>query len=61
MTAATQVSAAATKEGVTAASQPRTTAADLPSIITVEVVGYETTKAEGETPPAERKRGTGEE
>jgi filamentous hemagglutinin len=56
MTTASQVSAAATKEGVGPEARPRTTAADLPSIITVEVVGYETTKGEGEEAPAPKKK-----
>lgn len=43
LSGATQVAQAATKEAVGPESQPRTTVADLPSIITVEVVGYETT------------------
>ncbi|HUJ27247.1 MAG TPA: filamentous hemagglutinin family protein, partial [Myxococcales bacterium] len=38
-----QVAQAAAKEGVGPAAQPHTAVADLPSIITVEVVGYEQT------------------
>jgi hypothetical protein len=43
LTSASQVAQAATKEGAGPEAQPRTAVADLPSIITVEVVGYETT------------------
>jgi filamentous hemagglutinin family protein len=43
LTSASSVAQAATKEGVGPEAQPRTAVADLPSIITVEVVGYETT------------------
>ncbi|HYV65566.1 MAG TPA: filamentous hemagglutinin family protein, partial [Myxococcales bacterium] len=42
LTSASQVAQAAAKEGVGPEAQPRTAVADLPSIITVEVLGYET-------------------
>jgi hypothetical protein len=49
ITTASQVTQAASKEGgaVEAAAASRNTLADLPSIITVEVVGYETTESGG--------------
>jgi hypothetical protein len=43
LTSASQLTQAAAKEGLGPAAAPRTTVQDLPSIITVEVVGYETT------------------
>jgi filamentous hemagglutinin family protein len=44
LTTAASVSQAAAKEGVGPQAAPRNAAADLPSIITVELVGYETTE-----------------
>jgi len=52
-TSATQLAQAATQEGVgpeAAAAARKNTVADLPSIITVEVVGYETTRKAGDAP-----------
>jgi hypothetical protein len=61
ITTATQVAQAAAQEGAGpgAAAAARNTLADLPSIITVEVVGYETTTA-GDA-DAKRKKRTGNE
>ena len=63
VTAASQVAQAAAKEGIgpeAATAGARSPAADLPSIITVEVVGYETTdpgeKTGGEAEDRKRKR-----
>ncbi len=58
LTTASQLAQAAAKEGVGPEAQPRTTIADLPSVITVEVVGYEAAdRAEGEEDrsPSRRK------
>jgi hypothetical protein len=46
ITSASQVAQAAAKEGVGPAATPQPAVADLPSIITVEVVGYETADPE---------------
>jgi hypothetical protein len=57
LTTASAVAQAATKEGVGPAAQPRQAAEDLPSIITVEVVGYEKEGEDGGEAEARRKRG----
>jgi hypothetical protein len=48
LTSASQLTQAATKEGVGPSAAMQTRVADLPSIITVEAVGYETAKEEEE-------------
>src|SRR5262249_29281231 len=53
LTSASQLAQAATRAGVGPDAQARTSVADLPSIITVEVVGYEAPADKQET---ERKR-----
>jgi len=53
LTSASQLTQAATKEGVGPAAAPKTNVQDLPSIITVEVVGYETTE---KTPGASEEK-----
>jgi hypothetical protein len=53
LTTASQVVAAAANESGVTAQSPRTKVEDLPSIVTVEVVGYETT--EGGSQPPEKK------
>jgi hypothetical protein len=59
LTSASQVAQAAAKEGVGATTQPRQSVEDLPSIITVEVVGYETYD-EGGGEEGSRKKRSGE-
>jgi hypothetical protein len=60
LTSASSVAKAAAQEGVGPAAQPKTTLADLPSIITVEVVGYESSgpddKGSAEDPKKKKKR-----
>jgi len=56
LTSASQLSQAASQQGVGPEARPRTSVADLPSIITVEVLGYETpTPTEGQ----DRRKGKG--
>jgi hypothetical protein len=55
LTSATAVGQAAASEGAAPALQPKSTLAELPSIITVEVVGYETTETPSD-PGADKKR-----
>jgi Filamentous haemagglutinin family outer membrane protein len=56
LTTATSLSQAAAKEGVVPQAAPRNAVADLPSIITVEVVGYETTEPAGDDVQEQRKK-----
>ncbi|HVI92419.1 MAG TPA: filamentous hemagglutinin family protein, partial [Anaeromyxobacter sp.] len=56
LTTASQVAQAAAKQGVGPEAQPSTALADLPSIITVEVAGYETTDPSAAEDP-KKKRG----
>jgi hypothetical protein len=57
LTTASQLSAAATQEGIGRdAVASRNAVADLPSIVTVEAVGYETTKKSGEEESEEERR-----
>ena len=58
LTTASELSRATSQEGIGPATQPKNTIAELPSIITVEVVGYETEKKgddEGPRKDNERK------
>ena len=58
LSTASQLTQAATKEGVGPAAAPRTAVQDLPSIVTVEVVGYETTeKTPGAPEETKKKKG----
>jgi len=56
LTTASQVAQAAAKQGVGPEAQPSTALADLPSVITVEVAGYETTDPSAAEDP-KKKRG----
>ncbi len=56
LTTASAVAQAATKEGVGPAARPRQSVEDLPSILTVEVAGYETTDESGGEEEARKKR-----
>jgi filamentous hemagglutinin family protein len=57
LTTASAVSQSAAASGVGPEAQPKTTAAELPSIITVEVVGYETPEPGAEQDPKKRTGG----
>jgi len=59
LTSASQLTQAAAKEGLGPAAAPRTTVQDLPSIITVEVVGYETTDKTPGAPEDKKKERKG--
>jgi filamentous hemagglutinin len=56
LTTAASVSQAAAQQGVGPDTLARTAVADLPSIITVEVLGYETTDPAGEPDPRRKKK-----
>jgi hypothetical protein len=56
LTSASSVAQAASRQGVGPDPQSRNAMADLPSIITVEVLGYETTEPSGEADPRKKKK-----
>jgi hypothetical protein len=56
LTTASSVAQAAAQQGVGPAAQARNSMADLPSIITVEVLGYETSAPSGEPDPRKKKK-----
>ncbi len=56
LTTASQITQAAASEGAGPPPQARNAVAELPSIITVEVVGYETADAPGQREEEQRRR-----
>jgi filamentous hemagglutinin family protein len=56
LTTASSVAQAAAQQGVGPAAQARNSMADLPSIITVEVLGYETATPPGDPDPRKKKK-----